>query len=241
MSGHSRWSNIKHKKGKTDAMRAKVFTKIGREIAVAVKSGGSDPALNSKLFEIIAKAKIANMPNDNIDRSIKKASGELSSVNYESIIYEGYGAGGSAVIVEALTDNKNRTAGEVRCAFEKNGGSMGTTNCVSYMFDRKGIIVCERNSLTEDKILEISLEAGAEDVAIEDDFFEVFTSPSEISSVKKILEEKKLSFLSAEVEWFPQSSIEINEEHMVKFQKMIDMLEDSDDVQNVYHNVSVEE
>ena len=241
MSGHSKWSNIKHKKGKTDAMRAKIFTKIGREIAVAVKSGGSDPALNSKLYEIIAKAKVANMPNDNIARSIKKASGELSSISYESIVYEGYGIGGGAVIVEALTDNKNRTAGEVRCAFEKNGGSMGTTNCVSYMFDRKGIIVSERDSLSEEEILEFSLEAGANDISIEEDFFEVYTNPNDIHSVKKALEDRNLTFLSSEVEWVPQSYISINDEQMIKFQKMIDMLEESDDVQNVYYNVEMTE
>ena len=172
MSGHSKWANIKNKKAKGDAAKSKIFTKIGREIAVAVKLGGSDPASNSKLYDAIANAKMNNMPNDNISRSIKKAAGELGNINYENMLYEGYGIGGSAVIIEVLTDNKNRIAGEVRHYFDKFGGAMGTSNCVSYMFDRKGVVVCERNEKSEDDIYETVLDAGAEDVNIEDDVFE---------------------------------------------------------------------
>ena len=237
MSGHSKWANIKHKKGKSDAIRGKIFTKIGREIAVAVKAGGPDPSINSKLYDIIVKARSNNMPNDNITRSIKKASGELGAINYESIVYEGYGPAGMAVIVETLTDNKNRTAGDVRCYFDKCGGSMGTTNCVSFMFDKKGVIACNRDGgLSEDEIFEMALECGADDVQVEDDMFEVLTTPADFSAVRKALEEKGVSFISAEVEWVPQNTVSLNAEQMVKFERMLDMFEENDDVQNVYHN-----
>ena len=198
MSGHSKWNNIKRTKEKSDAQRGKIFTKIGREIAVIVKQGGSDPNVNSKLKDVIQKAKQNNMPNDSIERSITKASGELSGVNYESITYEGYGAGGSAVIVECLTDNKNRTAGDVRHAFDKHGGSLGSTGCVSYLFNRKGLIVIEKNINTDiDAIMLDSLDAGADDVVEEDDVIEVYTTPANFDAVKKTLEDKNYQFLSA--------------------------------------------
>lgn len=241
MSGHSKWHNIQAKKGKADAARGRVFTKIGREIAVAAKMG-SDPNVNSKLADAIAKAKAANMPNDNIIRSIKKAAGELSSTNYEVLTYEGYGAGGSAVIVETLTDNKNRTVGDVRHVFDKCGGAMGATGCVAFMFDRKGVLVVERTpSLTEDDMMEIAIEAGADDVATEDDAFIVYTTPSDFSAVRKALEEKNLSFLEAEVQMVPQNKVELSEEDTAKFMKMVDLLEDLDDVQEVWHNVVLPE
>lgn len=242
MSGHSKWANIKNKKAKGDAAKAKIFTKIGREIAVAVKAGGSDPNSNSKLYDAIANAKMNNMPNDNIARSIKKAAGELGNINYESMTYEGYGIAGSAVIVEALTDNKNRTAGDVRHLFDKFGGAMGTTNCVSYMFDRKGQIVCERESeMSEDSIYELVLEVGAEDVNIEDDVFEVYTQPGDLSAIRKGLEEKKLTLISAGVDWIPQNMITLEGDNLEKFNKLIDSLEDNDDVQRVFHNVNLPE
>ena len=193
MSGHSKWANIKATKGKNDAKRANIFTKIGREIAVAVKQGGSDPNTNSKLRDVIAKAKANNMPNDNIQRGIKKAAGELGSVNYEENIYEGYGAGGVAVIVETLTDNKNRTAGDVRHAFDKCGGSMGTSGCVSYMFDRKGVIVVEKADYSEDDMMMIALDAGAEDVVSDEDVFEIFTDSSDYSTVERRLRQIRIS------------------------------------------------
>lgn len=241
MSGHSKWHNIQAKKGKADAARGRIFTKIGREIAVAAKMG-SDPNVNSKLADAIAKAKAANMPNDNIIRSIKKAAGELSSTNYEVLTYEGYGAGGSAVIVETLTDNKNRTVGDVRHVFDKCGGAMGATGCVAFMFDRKGVLVVERTpSLTEDDMMEIAIEAGADDVATEDDAFIVYTAPSDFSAVRKALEDKNLSFLEAEVQMVPQNKVELSEEDTAKFMKMVDLLEDLDDVQEVWHNVVLPE
>lgn len=241
MSGHSKWHNIQAKKGKADAARGRIFTKIGREIAVAAKMG-SDPNVNSKLADAIAKAKAANMPNDNIIRSIKKAAGELSSTNYEVLTYEGYGAGGSAVIVETLTDNKNRTVGDVRHVFDKCGGAMGATGCVAFMFDRKGVLVVERTpNLTEDDMMEIAIEAGADDVVTEDDAFIVYTTPSDFSAVRKALEEKNLSFLEAEVQMVPQNKVELSEEDTAKFMKMVDLLEDLDDVQEVWHNVVLPE
>lgn len=240
MSGHSKWSNIKHRKAKGDAVKGKIFTKIGREIAVAVKSGGSDPSLNSRLADVLVKARANNMPNDNISRSIKKASGELGNINYEAIIYEGYGAGGSALIVETLTENKNRTAGEVRCAFDKYGGSMGTTNCVSYLFERKGVIVAAREKpVSEDEIFELAIDAGAEDVQIDEDVYEVYTSVTEFNAVKTQLINKKANILSAETEWIPSATINLNDENMEKFEKLLEVLEDNDDVQNVYHNVEL--
>ena len=199
MSGHSKWHNIQQKKGKTDAARANVFTKIGREIAVAVKEGGADPNSNSKLAQVIAKAKDNNMPNDNIMRSIKKASGELGSINYEEMIYEGYGVGGTAIIVEALTDNKNRTAGDVRHIFDKFGGSMGTTGCVSFMFKRKGVITISKEDVTEDDLMLYALDAGAEDINSDDEeVFEVYTDSNQVNAVRKSLEEAGVKVLSAE-------------------------------------------
>lgn len=240
MSGHSKWANIKRKKEKTDAARGNVFTKIGREIAVAVKLGGSDPNNNSKLADVIAKAKANNMPNDNIQRSIKKAAGELGNINYESMTYEGYGIGGSAVIVECLTDNNNRTAGDVRSYFTKYGGSLGTTNCVSFMFDRKGIILCERvSTMSEDAVFELAINAGADDVTVEEEIFEVYTSPTDLNAVKEELVNSGVTIMSAQAEWLPQNLVSLTEEQLVKFNKMIDMFEENDDVQNVYHNVDL--
>jgi len=242
MSGHSKWANIKATKGKNDAKRANIFTKIGREIAVAVKQGGSDPNTNSKLRDVIAKAKANNMPNDNIQRGIKKAAGELGSVNYEENIYEGYGAGGVAVIVETLTDNKNRTAGDVRHAFDKCGGSMGTSGCVSYMFDRKGVIVVEKADYSEDDMMMIALDAGAEDVVSDEDVFEIFTDSSDYSTVRESLEANKdITILSSSIEMIPNNTVTPDSETQNKVQKLLDMLEDNDDVQNVYHNAEMDE
>lgn len=236
MSGHSKWHNIQAKKGKTDAARANVFTKIGREIAIAVKQGGADPASNARLRDVIAKAKANNMPNDNINRSIKKASGDLNSVNYESMTYEGYGPGGTALIVEALTDNKNRTAGDVRCAFDKFGGSLGATGCVSYMFNRKGVIVVDASAITEDELMMLAIEAGADDVVEEEDVFEVYTAPSEFYQVKEELEKNEVVILSASIDMIPDNYVNLEEAKVNSFNKLIDRLEDLDDVQEVYHN-----
>ena len=241
MSGHSKWANIKNKKAKTDAVRGRVFTKIGREIAVAAKQG-SDPSTNSKLADVIAKAKAANMPNDNIMRSIKKAAGELSGVNYESLTYEGYGPGGSAIIVTTLTDNKNRTVGDVRHAFDKHGGQMGNTGCVSFTFDNKGVIVVERTvEMTEDKMMELAIEAGADDVVTEEDSFVIYTAPNDFSAVRTYLENAGVTFIEAEVSMIPKNKITLDEANLVKFNKLVDMLEDLDDVQDVYHNVELPE
>ena len=236
MSGHSKWHNIQAKKGKTDAARANVFTKIGREIAIAVKQGGPDPASNARLRDVIAKAKANNMPNDNINRSIKKASGDLNSVNYESMTYEGYGPGGTALIVEALTANKNRTAGDVRCAFDKFGGSLGATGCVSYMFNRKGVIVVDASAITEDELMMLAIEAGADDVVEEEDVFEVYTAPSEFYQVKEELEKNEVVILSASIDMIPDNYVNLDETKVNSFNKLIDRLEDLDDVQEVYHN-----
>ncbi|MBO6262766.1 MAG: YebC/PmpR family DNA-binding transcriptional regulator [Clostridia bacterium] len=241
MSGHSKWANIKNKKAKTDAVKGKVFTKLGRELAVAAK-GNPDPYTNSKLADAIAKAKAANMPNDNIKRSIAKAAGELNGVNYENLTYEGYGIGGSAVIVATLTDNKNRTGGDVRHIFAKFGGNMGTTGSVSYMFENKGVIVVERTvDLDEDTMMEVALDAGAEDVITSDDAFEIRTAPSDFSSVRKYLEEKNYTFLEAEVMMIPNDKVTLDEHQTETFQKMLDAFEEHDDVQEVYHNVDLPE
>ena len=238
MSGHSKWSTIKRKKEKTDGAKAKIITKIGREIAVAVKQvGGPDPNSNSKLKECIAKAKANNVPNDNIERIIKKAAGEGNNENYENMTYEGYGPSGVAVIVEALTDNKNRTAGDVRHYFDKYGGNLGTSGCVSFMFNKKGLIVIEKEGLDEDTVMTDALEAGASDFKADDDVFEIYTEPSDFTAVNEDLEAKGYEIVSAEVEMIPDTYTAIEDPDLVvKMQKLLDMLEDNDDVQNVWHN-----
>lgn len=243
MSGHSKWSNIKHKKEKSDSQRAKIFTKIGREISVIVKSGGPDPEVNSKLKDVIAKARSNNMPNDNIMRCIKKASGEMTSDNYEEIIYEGYGPAGVAVIVETLTDNRNRTAGDMRHYFDKCGGNLGQTGCVTFMFDEKGVILIEKGNADEDSVMMDALDAGADDFsAEEDEYFEITTSPASFSEVREALEAKGYEFASAEVMKIPQTTVELTDELDIKnMNKLIDMLDDNDDVQNVYHNCILED
>ncbi|MBQ9415135.1 MAG: YebC/PmpR family DNA-binding transcriptional regulator [Clostridia bacterium] len=238
MSGHSKWNNIKRKKEKTDGQRAKIFTKIGRELAVAVKEGGSaDPAANSKLRDCIAKAKAANVPNDNIERIIRKAAGDGSTESYEALQYEGYGPCGVAVIVETLTDNRNRTAGEMRHYFDKYGGNLGQTGCVSFMFHQKGILAIEAEGLDEDKVMEDALEAGASDFLFDGDVFEITTEPDDFSAVRDDLEAKGYSFVSAELEMIPDVYTKIDDpEACQKMDKLLDMLEDNDDVQNVWHN-----
>lgn len=239
MSGHSKWHNIQAKKGKADAARGRIFTKLGREIAVAAK-GNPNPETNSKLADVIAKAKANNMPNDNIQRCIKKAAGELGGANFETLVYEGYGVGGSALIISTLTDNKNRTAGDVRSTLAKCGGEMGNTGCVSYMFSNKGLLVVERTlELDEDTMTEYAIEAGADDVVTLDDVFEVYTDPANFSDVRKFLEGKGISFLEADVRMIPQNKITLNAENTEKFIKLLDKLEDLDDVQDVYHNVEL--
>ncbi len=242
MSGHSKWHNIQQKKGKTDAARANIFTKIGRELAVAVKEGGPDPNSNSKLAQVIAKAKDNNMPNDNIQRSIKKASGELGSINYEEMTYEGYGVGGTAIIVDALTDNKNRTAGDVRHLFDKHGGSMGTTGCVSFMFKRKGVITIAKSDIEEDDLMMYALELdGFEDINSEDDeVFQLYTESNSLTSVRKSLEDNGVKILSAEVDMIPDNYVTPTAEQQATIIKMIDKLEELDDVQNVYHNANLD-
>ncbi|MBO4896794.1 MAG: YebC/PmpR family DNA-binding transcriptional regulator [Clostridia bacterium] len=238
MSGHSKWSNIKHKKEKSDSQRAKIFTKIGREISVIVKAGGPDPEVNSKLKDVIVKARANNMPNDNIQRCIKKAAGEMSGDNYEEIIYEGYGPGGVAVIVETLTDNRNRTAGDMRHYFDKCGGNLGQSGCVTFMFDKKGIILISKEGQDEDTVMMDALDCGADDFSgEEDEIFEISTSPEAFGAVSSALEEKGYKFESAEIMRIPQTTTTLTDEDMLKnMRKLIDMLDDNDDVQNVYHN-----
>ena len=237
MSGHSKWANIKHRKEKSDSKRGKIFTKLGREIAIIVKQGGPDPEGNSKLKDVIAKAKAENMPNDNIQRSIKKASGDVDADNFEEISYEGYGPGGVAVIVEAMTDNRNRTAGDVRHYFDKNGGNLGQSGCVSFMFDKKGVILIEKTEKTdEDTLMMEALEAGAEDFSAEEEYFEILTSPEDFSTVREELEKKGYEFLEAEVQMVPQTMTKLEDDQVIKMEKLVDALEDLDDVQNVYHN-----
>ena len=238
MSGHSKWNNIKQKKGKTDAERAKVFTKISREIIVAVKEGGSgDPASNSKLKDVIAKAKAANVPNDNIKRVIEKAVGSGDTANYETNTYEGYGVNGIAVIVETMTDNRNRTASEMRHYFDKYGGNMGAAGCVSWSFDRKGVIVIEAEDLDEETVLMDAMDVGASDMSNEGEVFEIYTEPDSFSEIRVALEAKGYKFLSAQIEMVPQNYVKLeNPEDIEKMQKMLDMFEDNDDVQNVWHN-----
>ena len=239
MSGHSKWANIKNKKEKTDSQRGKIFTKIGREIAIAVKEGGgADPVNNSKLRDVIAKAKAANMPNDNIARSIKKAAGDGGSVNYEEAVYEGYGPGNVAVIVQVLTDNRNRTAAEMRHIFDKSGGNLGSTGCVSWMFDKKGLIVIERTAeMDEDEVMMQALDAGAADFVAQDDAFEVYTDPADFSVVREALEKNGYEFLSAEVQMLPQNSTDVADpEDVEKVLRFLERLDDNDDVQEVFHN-----
>ena len=238
MAGHSKWNNIKRKKEKTDSQRAKIFTKIGREIAVAVKEGGSgDPASNSKLKDCIAKAKANNVPNENIDRIIKKAVGDGSSDNYEAIQYEGYGPSGIAVIVETLTDNRNRTAGDLRHYFDKCGGNLGMTGCVGYLFNKKGILVIEAEGLDEDVVMEAALDAGASDFSAEGDVFEIQAEPDTFAAVRDYLEEKGYTFVSAQVEQVPDVYNTIEDPELVaKMEKLLELLDDNDDVQNVWHN-----
>lgn len=238
MSGHSKWNNIKRKKEKTDGQKAKIFTRMGREIAVAIKEGGSaDPSSNSKLKDAIAKAKANNVPNDNIERIIKKAAGDSNADSYEALQYEGYGPCGIAVIVETLTDNRNRTAGEMRHYFDKCGGNLGQTGCVAFMFNKKGVLAIEAEGLDEDTVMEQALEAGASDFSFDGDVFEIQTEPEDFSAVRDDLETKGYTFVSAEVEMVPDVLSTIDDPAAAeKMEKLLDMLEDNDDVQNVWHN-----
>lgn len=242
MSGHSKWSTIKRKKEKTDSARAKVFTKVGREISVAVKEGGADPVNNSKLRDLIAKAKSNNVPNDNIERIIKKAAGEGNKNSYEAITYEGYGPGGVAVIVEALTDNRNRTASDLRHYFDKFGGNLGTSGCVSFMFDRKGILVVEDENLDEEKVMDDCLEVGAEDFEFSEHGVVITSSPNEFGLVREGLEKKGYSFVSAQIEMVPQTTSRLDlDEQKVKMRRLLDALDENDDVQDVWHNLENED
>ena len=236
MSGHSKWHNIQAKKGKADAARGKIFTKLGRELLIAVKEGGPDPARNSKLKNVIAKCKAANMPNDTINNAIKKASS--SNENYEEITYEGYGPNGVAVIVEASTDNKNRTAADVRHVFDKAGGNLGTTGCVSYMFNKKGVIVIEKETanMDEEELMMLALESGAEDFEASEEVYEITTDPADFSTVSEKLEEAGLSFLEAEVQMVPTTTVKLDEKGVERMERLIERLEDLDDVANIYHN-----
>lgn len=236
MSGHSKWNNIKRTKEKTDAQKGKIFTKIGREIAVAVKSGGADPLTNGKLKDIISKAKSANMPNDSITRAIKKASGDLDNINYDEIVYEGYGVGGVAVIVQCLTDNKNRTAGDVRHSFDKYGGSLGSDGCVSYLFSEKAVIVLDKVNLDMDKLYDDALAVDIDDIEELDDSVEITGKPENLSQIKQHLENSGYSILQAENQLVPSNYIELDENKKSSFEKMIDKLDELDDVQQIYHN-----
>lgn len=239
MSGHSKFANIKHKKEKNDSTKGKIFTKLGREIAVAVKEGGADPNANSRLKDIVAKAKANNMPNDTIDRSIKKAAGDANAVNYEAVTYEGYGPSGIAIIVEALTDNKNRTAANVRNAFTKGNGNVGAQGCVSYMFDKKGQIIIDKEEcdMKADDLMMVVLDAGAEDFSEEEDSFEILTDPDDFSAVRENIEKAGIPMAQAEVSMIPQTWTELKEEQDIKYmQRILDLLDEDDDVQEVYHN-----
>ena len=238
MSGHSKWHNIQAKKGKADAARGKVFTKLGRELLIAVKQGGADPTGNSKLKDVIAKCKAANMPNDTINNAIKKAAGAGNSENYEEIVYEGYGPNGVALIVEAATDNKNRTAADVRHAFDKCGGNLGTSGCVSYLFSKKGVIVIDKAncSLGEDDLMLLAIDAGAEDFSAEEEVYEITTDPANFSEVREKLEAEGLEFLEAGVQMVPSTYVALDEKGAERMERLIDMLEDLDDVSEVYHN-----
>ncbi|MBQ7581249.1 MAG: YebC/PmpR family DNA-binding transcriptional regulator [Lachnospiraceae bacterium] len=239
MSGHSKFANIKHKKEKNDAAKGKIFTIIGRELAVAVKEGGPDPNNNFKLAQVIQKAKANNMPNDTIDRGIKKAAGEGGNVNYEYVTYEGYGPNGIAIIVDALTDNKNRTAANVRSAFTKGNGNIGTQGCVSFMFDKRGQIIIDKEEcdMEADDLMMIALDAGAEDFNEEDDSFEILTDPDGLGDVTKALDDNQIAYVSAEVTMIPQNYVELTDENAIKsLQRTLDLLDEDDDVQAVYHN-----
>ncbi|UCZ54345.1 YebC/PmpR family DNA-binding transcriptional regulator [Bacillus shivajii] len=241
MAGHSKWSNIKHRKGRQDAKKGKVFTKISKEIFAAVRSGGDDPDTNTKLRMALNKAKSANMPNENIDRTIKKANGNIEGVSYEEITYEGYAPHGIAVYVEALTDNKNRTAAEVRLAFNKNNGNLGETGCVSFMFDRKGLLIIEVDeNFDEEATLLKAIEAGAEDVSVSNERAEIYTSPEDFEEVKQQLESDGYNFIFSEVTMIPTTKTELDEQTADEVFELIDALEDNDDVQNVYHNLDIE-
>ena len=236
MSGHSKWNNIKHKKEKTDAQKAKIFTKIGKEMVIAIKAGGPDPASNSKLRDLIAKAKANNVPNDNIERTIKKAAGQ-TDVEYEEIRYEGYGPCGVAVIVNTTTDNRNRTASEVRHYFDKFGGNLGTLGCVGYLFEEKGVIIVEKEDVDEDKLMEDALEAGAADFIAEDECFEIYTEKDDLGAVREALEEKGYTMVSAELDMIPQNYVTLEgEEDLKKMNLLLEHLEDNDDVSSVFHN-----
>ena len=238
MSGHSKWHNIQAKKGKADAARGKVFTKLGRELLIAVKQGGPDPAGNSKLKDVIAKCKAANMPNDTINNAIKKASGAGNSESYEEIVYEGYGPNGVALIVEASTDNRNRTAADVRHVFDRAGGNLGTTGCVSYMFNKKGVIVIDKSacSKSEDDLMMMALDAGAEDFEADEECYTVTTSPEDFSTVRETLEGQGIEFLEASVQMVPTTYVALDEKDQERMEKLLDNLDDLDDVMNVYHN-----
>ena len=238
MSGHSKWHNIQAKKGKADAARGKIFTKLGRELLIAVKQGGPDPAGNSKLKDVIAKCKAANMPNDTINNAIKKASGASNSENYEEVTYEGYGPNGVAVIVQASTDNRNRTAADVRHVFDRAGGNLGTTGCVSYMFNKKGVIVIDKAncSKSEDDLMMLALDAGAEDFESDDECYTITTSPEAFSAVRESLEAEGIEFLEAEVQMVPTTYVTLDEKAQERMEKLLENLDDLDDVMNVYHN-----
>lgn len=242
MSGHSKWHNIQAKKGKNDAAKGRIFTKIGRELILAARDGGSNPDTNAKLRDVIAKAKAANMPNDTIDRAIKKGAGELEGITYEEIVYEGYAPGGVAVMVKCLTDNRNRSAASVRHKFDKYGGNLGANGCVSYMFQRKGQLVIEKtDEIDEDELMMQALEAGAEDFSAEEEVFEITTDPEDFSAVREELEKNGYTFLEADVTMIPDVMAAVDMETAPKTQKLLDMLEDDDDVQDVYHNAEYPE
>ena len=238
MSGHSKWHNIAAKKGKADAARGKIFTKLGRELLMAVKSGGPDINTNSKLKDVVAKCKANNMPNDTIDKAIKRAAGSDNNENYEEITYEGYGPSGVAIIVNATTDNRNRTAADVRHIFDKFGGNLGTNGCVSYLFDKKGVIIIDKTTtdLSEDDMMMLALENGAEDFEASEECYEITTSPADFSAVREALEQKGIEFLQAEIQMVPSTYVSLDEKGAEKMQRLIDALEDLDDVMNVYHN-----
>ena len=240
MAGHSKWNNIKRKKEKTDSQRAKVFTKVGREISVAVREGGSDPASNGKLRDLIAKAKSLNVPNDNIDRLIKKAAGDSDKDSYEAITYEGYGPSGVAIMISTLTDNRNRTAGDLRHYLDKFGGNLGQSGCVSFMFTQKGVIVIENNNLDEETVLEHCMESGADDIDFSDEAVEIYMSPADFLTVRKNLEDKGYTFASAELEYIPSTYVSLGADDKLKMERLMDMLDDNDDIQNYWHNWEVE-